>query len=550
MSTIKFAINNVLPNPFQTRQKDDPDHIRDLAISIAKHGILQPPTGRLSTTQPGKIEIAFGHSRLAALKLLNTADIECLEGLNIEIRTPEELQKFTNRFKEMEIEIKELSDLEMFEMAVTENNNRKDLNAIEEASAMVVYRDRFGKNSDEIGQLFNLSGAAVRNKMRLLDLPEKYISMVESGVITEGIAREILSVAELPESALSKFVEYDYRTQKNVTLLEYIDKEAAAGTIKLDSVREVINHLILRNSAELDKKPWKHAEQLHDIEAKPLPICKGCPKYLLRDKKEICMDPDCFKAKTIAWQTNYLLQASLLSGIPVLEHTDGEFKKHTSFGWSSTAALNQIRAKGGCENLRLVYEEPQKYRGDDTIKVTNMIEQGFPNAMIVCVKKEGFCTCIKAINAGIQSATENKEQLSEEQLKDLRKQLSEQKKNKKELIEGLVKQGALALQKGLKEKVLPTFKKIFISIPYNLSNNANYHKATTIEELTSITCSAIIQTQVYNDDPQSVLSNINRFLKDCGLDPLDIDLYTSNSVGVGESQQPVAEEGTSEEAGE
>jgi ParB family chromosome partitioning protein len=73
MSTIKFAINNVLPNPHQTRQKEDPDHIRELAISIAKHGVLQPPTGHLSTTQPGKAELAFGRSRLAALKLLNIA---------------------------------------------------------------------------------------------------------------------------------------------------------------------------------------------------------------------------------------------------------------------------------------------------------------------------------------------------------------------------------------------------------------------------------------------------------------------------------------------
>jgi ParB-like chromosome segregation protein Spo0J len=53
MSTIKYAINNVLPNLLQTRQKGDPGHIRELAISIAKRGLLQPQTGCLATTNRG-----------------------------------------------------------------------------------------------------------------------------------------------------------------------------------------------------------------------------------------------------------------------------------------------------------------------------------------------------------------------------------------------------------------------------------------------------------------------------------------------------------------
>jgi len=73
MSTIKFAARNVLPNPFQIRQKGDPGHIRELAIGIAKHGILQLPKCRLSTAQQGRPEIAFGHSRLAAFKLINNS---------------------------------------------------------------------------------------------------------------------------------------------------------------------------------------------------------------------------------------------------------------------------------------------------------------------------------------------------------------------------------------------------------------------------------------------------------------------------------------------
>jgi hypothetical protein len=95
----------------------------------------------------------------------------------------------------------------MFELAVRENLDRKDLTPIEEARAMATYRDTFGKTSDEIGELFGLSGSAVRNKMRLLELPAVVQDRVQAGEIQEGAARRLLALNRIAPQAIEKVAE-------------------------------------------------------------------------------------------------------------------------------------------------------------------------------------------------------------------------------------------------------------------------------------------------------------------------------------------------------
>jgi len=172
----QFELGLIQPNPYQPREREDPDHVRKIALSIANQGLLQTPVGRRVN---GHIELAFGHTRLAAFRWL--VDVQPTSNL-------------AGDWSSMPVELRELSDLEMFEMAIRENIDRKDLTPVEQARAMRVYREQFGKTSAAIGELFGLSESAVRNKMRLADLPEPVQQQLAAGKLTEGQARDLLTV--------------------------------------------------------------------------------------------------------------------------------------------------------------------------------------------------------------------------------------------------------------------------------------------------------------------------------------------------------------------
>jgi ParB family chromosome partitioning protein len=112
----------IKPNPYQTRRSEDPAHVIKLADSILQHGMLQIPAGRKVTDNAGMdyYQLAFGHSRHAAYCLLD--------------------QNGNVGFATMPLNVSELNDLEMFEQAVIENSQRKDINVIEMAHAMTLYR--------------------------------------------------------------------------------------------------------------------------------------------------------------------------------------------------------------------------------------------------------------------------------------------------------------------------------------------------------------------------------------------------------------------------
>jgi ParB family chromosome partitioning protein len=182
-----FDLEKILPNPYQTRLSEDAEHIQNLAQSIEEVGILQTPTGRVISPY-GEVQLAFGHSRLAAMRKL------CQE-------------KGDGQYAQMAVNIQSLTDEQMFIQAVTENHDRKDLSPIETARAMKIYRDKFGKTSREIGQLFHLSASAVRNKMRLLDLPDPVQEKVDRGQITEGSARSLLQIQRVDPTQSQEIID-------------------------------------------------------------------------------------------------------------------------------------------------------------------------------------------------------------------------------------------------------------------------------------------------------------------------------------------------------
>ena len=177
-------------NPFQVRLAEDPEHVTKVALSIAHSDLLQNPVGR----QVGeRVQLAFGHTRLAAFRQLRDEDIAAGgDG---------------GKWREIPVDVRELTDLELFELAIRENIDRKDLTPIEEARAMVTYREVFGRTSAQIGELFGLSDSAVRNRMRLLELPRPVQESVDSGGITENTARKLLTVQKVAPEQVEELAE-------------------------------------------------------------------------------------------------------------------------------------------------------------------------------------------------------------------------------------------------------------------------------------------------------------------------------------------------------
>lgn len=181
-STLSILIEEIGANPYQVRETEDPIAVQELAANIEKNGLLQPPTVRL-VLDPGmrlmvgdhhRYEIAFGHTRLAAFKLLtNQGKVE---------------------YSEIPCFVRELDELQMFEMAVAENIKRRDLNPIERARAMQTYINNFHKTSAETGEFFNCDESTVRGAVRLLGLPELAQEKVSTGEISVGNARKLLTL--------------------------------------------------------------------------------------------------------------------------------------------------------------------------------------------------------------------------------------------------------------------------------------------------------------------------------------------------------------------
>jgi ParB-like chromosome segregation protein Spo0J len=203
MTVNLVRINVIDPNPWQPRMSEDADHIANLAVSIAEDGMMQIPSAR----QVGeRVQLAFGHSRHAAYKLLD----QLQERLGRQDRIDFEEESALARavvaadraidngvdFLTMPLNLVDLDDEQMYRYAVSENIQRKDLSPIEAAKSMRRYRDEFGKKSADIGDLFGVNESTVRGMLRLLDLPEPLQAKLSSGEMTVGAARKVLAMKQ------------------------------------------------------------------------------------------------------------------------------------------------------------------------------------------------------------------------------------------------------------------------------------------------------------------------------------------------------------------
>lgn len=161
------SISQLDPNPDQPRTHFDEDAIKALAASIKQHGLLQPILVREKRMEPGRYEIIAGERRWRASQRA--------------------------QLHEVPIIIRDLDDSTTFQIALIENLQREDLNAMEEAKGYHRLGEEFGLNHEQIGEAIGKSRSHVANMIRLLQLPNSVQSMVTSGQLSAGHARALLN---------------------------------------------------------------------------------------------------------------------------------------------------------------------------------------------------------------------------------------------------------------------------------------------------------------------------------------------------------------------
>lgn len=169
---LHLAVDQIDPNPYQPRRSFDPQEISALADSLRQHGMLQPVLVRA---------VGDRHQLIAGERRLR-ASIEA-------------------HLHEIPVRVLEIDDQRVFELAMIENLQREDLNAVDKATAFREYLGRYGGTQDELASRLGLDRSTVSNLIRLLDLPGEILDRLQAKQITQGHARAILGLAD-PEAQI------------------------------------------------------------------------------------------------------------------------------------------------------------------------------------------------------------------------------------------------------------------------------------------------------------------------------------------------------------
>jgi len=162
---IDLPPDQIRANAYQPRREFKPEALQELVASIRQSGVIQPVVVRRSGAG---FELIAGERRLRAAK---EAGLETVPAV-----------------------VRDASEDEMLELALVENLQRDDLNALDLARAYAMFVSKFGLTHEEVAARLGVSRPAVANTLRLLDLPQAVQEMLASGKITAGHARAILSV--------------------------------------------------------------------------------------------------------------------------------------------------------------------------------------------------------------------------------------------------------------------------------------------------------------------------------------------------------------------
>jgi ParB family chromosome partitioning protein len=159
-----LPIELIVPNPTQPRRRFDEDALQALADSLSERGVLQPVLVR--PKPGGTYEIVAGERRWRAAQIAGMETVPAL--------------------------VRAREDAEVIELALIENMAREDLSPIEEARACAALVEELGLTREEVGRRVGRSRVAVSNLVRLLDLPDEVIELLQAGTLSEGHGRALL----------------------------------------------------------------------------------------------------------------------------------------------------------------------------------------------------------------------------------------------------------------------------------------------------------------------------------------------------------------------
>ncbi len=202
-------IERLHPNPNQPRRTFVESELTELANSIAAKGVIQPLIVRPDPDHEGEFEIVAGERRWRASQMA--------------------------KLHELPVVVRTLSDVEVLEIAIIENIQRADLNAVDEAQGYKQLMDRFGHTQEQVSQALGKSRSHIANILRLLNLPDDVLVYLRDGKLSAGHARALVNTQN--PSALAREI-----IQRNLSV-----REAEA--------------LVRKGGSEVQKRPQPKAQR-------------------------------------------------------------------------------------------------------------------------------------------------------------------------------------------------------------------------------------------------------------------------------------------------
>ena len=246
----KIAISDLVSNKFQPRKVFDEDGLQDLTDSIKERGIIQPIIVRKSSDDNDRYEIIAGERRWLAAQRA---------GLH-----------------EVPVVIKNVSDLKSLEFAIVENVQRKDLNAVEEALGYKRLIDQFSYDQEKVAKFIGKSRSHIANCLRLLNLPETILRLIETKKLSSGHAKILVGLSNA-EFVATKIVEKNLSVRQAENLVKIfkikkhslkIPKDSNLKALEASVIEKIGLNILIKNKKNNTGTlvlEYKDLEQLNKI---------------------------------------------------------------------------------------------------------------------------------------------------------------------------------------------------------------------------------------------------------------------------------------------
>ena len=204
----KLLLSDIEPNKYQPRKNFDEENLNDLTNSIKERGVIQPIIVRKSSTNNSKYEIIAGERRWLAARKAGLHDIPVV--------------------------LTDVDDLKSLEFAIVENVQRHDLNPLEEAEGYKRLIDEFSYDQEKVSKFIGKSRSYITNALRLLNLPQSVLKMVQEKKITAGHAKILVGLDNADFVAL-KIVEKKLSVRQTENFVKLFKKNKKFTIPKQDS---------------------------------------------------------------------------------------------------------------------------------------------------------------------------------------------------------------------------------------------------------------------------------------------------------------------------